>query len=203
MLPQSASGTRKFFLVTALGLPNTAAPCVSTSATRQGAAGNADNTLEENEGVDPSLNMNTADVIFPFSVGKWIAQTFHSASCGTNAQCFANESGCTPTATTNLFGCNLHGTMVLDSINGTKPTTGSGSKTTINPLFTPTFTRPLFEVVPNPLSPPNFGIPANLAPLFGPTGFTCTNATAKTDLKNYGFLVLPAGTAAGDCGHAG
>ena len=199
MLPQSASGTRKFFLVTALGLPNTASSCVSTSATRQGAAGNADNTLEENEGVDPSLNMNTADVIFPFSVGKWIAQTFHSASCGTNAQCFANESGCTPTATTNLFGCNLHGTMVLDSINGTKPTTGSGSKTTINPLFTPTFTRPLFEVV----NATEGTIPANLAPLFGPTGFTCTNATAKTDLKNYGFLVLPAGTAAGDCGHAG
>ncbi len=34
------------------------------------------------------------------------------------------------------------------------------------------------------------------------TGFTCTNATAKADLKNYGFAVLPAGTAPGDCGSA-
>jgi ABC-type phosphate transport system substrate-binding protein len=199
MLPQSASGTRKFFLVTALGLPNTAAPCVSTSATRQGAAGNADNTLEENEGVDPSLNMNTKDVIFPFSVGKWIAQRFHSASCGTVSQCFANESHCTPTSGQNLFGCNLHGTMALDSINGTAPTVGTGKSTTINPGFTAGFTRPLFEVV----NAPQGTVPSNLAPLFGPTGFTCTSSTAKTDLKNYGFLVLPAGTAPGDCGSAG
>jgi len=46
-------------------------------------------------------------------------------------------------------------------------------------------------------------IPAKLAPLFGPTRFTCTNAAAKLDLKNYGFAVLPAGTSPGDCGSAG
>jgi hypothetical protein len=89
--------------------------------------------------------------------------------------------------------------MLLNSINGTAPTVGTGKATVINPAFTATFTRVLFEVVN---SPTQGTIPANLAPYFGPTGFTCTNATAKKDLKNYGFLVLPAGTTAGHCGFA-
>jgi hypothetical protein len=49
---------------------------------------------------------------------------------------------------------------------------------------------------------PKGTVPASLAPLFGPSGFTCTNTTAKADLKNYGFAVLPTGTAPGDCGSA-
>jgi len=49
---------------------------------------------------------------------------------------------------------------------------------------------------------PEGTVPASLAPLFGPTGFTCTNPTAKADLKHYGYLVLPAGTSPGDCGSA-
>jgi ABC-type phosphate transport system substrate-binding protein len=196
MLPQSTSGTRSFFLG-AIGL-TAPGSCVSTSATRQGQAGNADNTLEENEGVDPSLNTNTANVIFPYSVGKWIAQRFHSASCGTVAQCFANETNCHPTGTQNKFGCDLHGTMVLNKLNGTAPTTGTGTKTKINPSFTPTFTRLLFEVV----TATQGTIPAALKSYFGPTGFTCNSATATKDLHNYGFLSLPKGTSPGDCGFA-
>ena len=196
MLPQSSSGTRGFFL-SAIGV-TTPGTCVSTSATIQGAAGHSADTLEENEGIDPSLNKNKANVIFPFSVGKWIAQRFHSASCGTVAQCFANETKCTPTKSQNTFGCDLHGTMALNNINKTAPTTGTGLNTVINKAFTPTFTRLLFEVVAA-----NQGkIPAYLQKYFGPTGFTCTNATAKAHLKSYGFLVLPAGTGPGHCGSA-
>ena len=196
MLPQNGSGTRSFFLG-AIGL-TAPGPCVSTSATRQGAAGANDQTLEENEGVDPSLNMNKADVIFPFSVGKWIAERFHSASCGTVANCFAHPSQCHPTATQNMFGCNTSGTMKLNSINSTAPTLGTGANTRINPGFTPTFTRLLFIVA----NAPQGTVPANLKSYFGPTGFTCTGALAKKHLKSYGFLVLPNGTSAGDCGFA-
>jgi len=196
MLPQNGSGTRSFFLG-AIGL-TAPGPCVSTSATRQGAAGANDQTLEENEGVDPSLNMNKADVIFPFSVGKWIAQKFHSASCGTVSQCFANETNCPNKTGKNMFGCDLHGTMVLDNLNGTAPTTGSGLKTKINPAFTATFTRLLFEVV----NAPQGTVPTALKGYFGPTGFTCNSLTATKDLHNYGFLALPKGTSAGDCGFA-
>jgi ABC-type phosphate transport system substrate-binding protein len=196
MLPQNGSGTRAFFLG-AIGL-TAPGSCVSTSATVQGAGGNGANTLQENEGVAPSLNTNTANVIFPFSVGKWIAEKFHSASCGTIAQCFADPTHCTPTGTQNKFGCNTHGTMVLDKINGTSPTTGSGTKTKINPGFTPTFTRLLYVVV----NAPEGTIPASLKSYFGPTGFTCNSSKSTTDLHNYGFLTLPKGTSPGDCGFA-
>ena len=196
MLPQSASGTRAFFLG-ALGL-TAPGSCVSTSSTVQGAAGNAANTLEENEGVDPSLNTNKANVIFPFSVGKWIAERWHSASCGTVANCFAHPTSCTPNATQNKFGCNTHGTMLLRSINGTAPTTGTGGQTVINSAFTATFSRLLYAVV----NAPQGTVPANLAPYFGPKGFICTNSKAKNHLKKYGFLVLPNGSGPGHCGFA-
>jgi ABC-type phosphate transport system substrate-binding protein len=196
MLPQNGSGTRSFFLG-ALGL-TTPGSCVSTSATVQGAAGNTADTLQENEGVAPSLNKNKANVIFPFSVGKWIAEKVHSASCGTIAQCFADPTNCHPTASQNKFGCNTHGTMVLNKINGTQPTTGTGANTRINPGFTATFTRLLFVVVNAPAGT----IPTSLKSYFGPAGFTCNSTKSTTDLRNYGFLVLPKGGGPGTCGFA-
>jgi ABC-type phosphate transport system substrate-binding protein len=203
MLPQSGSGIRSFFL-SAIGLT---APggCVSTSATRQGAAGASDNTLQQNEGVALSLNTNKANVIFPFSIGKYLAEHFHSASCGTISQCFSDPSHCTPSAGLNLFGCDTHGTLQLNPIQEsnatvTNPTTPFPpvKKSTINLGFDPSFLLLLYEVV----NAPKGTVPASLAPLFGPTGFTCTNSTAKADLKNYGFAVLPAGSSPGDCGFA-
>jgi len=196
MLPQSASGTRAFFL----GAINLTAPgsCVSTSNMVQGAAGANANTLEENEGVDPSLNINKSNVIFPFSVGKWIAEKFHSASCGTIANCFAHPTSCTPTGGQNVFGCNTHGTMVLNSINGTAPTTGTGGQTVINSAFTATFSRLLYAVV----NAPQGTVPKGLAKYFGPKGFICTSTKAKNHLKKYGFLVLPNGSGPGHCGFA-
>ena len=196
MLPQNGSGTRSFFLG-ALGL-TAPGSCVSTSATVQGAAGNGANTLEENEGVDPSLNLNKTNVIFPFSVGKWIAEKFHSASCGTIANCFAHPTSCTPTGGQNVFGCNTHGTMVLNSINGTAPTTGTGGQTVINSGFTSTFSRLLYAVV----NAPQGTVPSGLAKYFGPKGFICTSTKAKNHLKKYGFLVLPNGSGPGHCGFA-
>jgi len=194
-IPQSGSGTAKFFLG-AIGL-TAPGPCVSTSATRAGAAGANDNTLEENEGVAPILNKNKANVIFAFSVGKWIAEKFHSASCGTIAQCFAHPTNCTPTGSQNKFGCNTHGTMVLNKIDGKLPTVGSGANTKVNPAFAANFLRLLFEVV----NAPQGTIPAKYRSYFGPTGFTC-GTKASTDLRNYGFLVLPKGGGPGTCGFA-
>jgi ABC-type phosphate transport system substrate-binding protein len=189
-IPQTGSGTRSFFL-SAIGLTNPGS-CVS----------DASGTLEENEGVNPVLNTSKADVIFPFSVGKYLAERYHSATCF-NTTCTANSNGikCTPKGAQNLFGCNTHGTMVLNEVNGTAPTTPfpltpTTTKAVINAGFTSAFQRFLFEV----LNSPEFSIPAYLQKYFSPTGYVCTNATAKKDLQNYGFLVLPAGTAAGDCG---
>ena len=88
--------------------------------------------------------------------------------------------------------------MLLRSINGTAPTTGTGGQTVINSAFTPTFSRILFVVV----NAAQGTIPANLKKYFGPTGFTCTSTKAKNHLKKYGFLVLPNGSGPGHCGFA-
>jgi len=68
----------------------------------------------------------------------------------------------------------------------------------INSAFPATFQRIVFEVVPfDPntsdhipgATSPVGGV--NMEPIFSASGFVCSNAAAKTDLKNYGFLVSP------------
>ena len=186
-IPQSGSGTRSFFL-SAIGV---AAPgsCVSDDS------GN----LEENEGVNPVLH--DPDAIVPYSIGKYVAEKFHSTACITKSTCAPNANGvsCTHAPGKNRFGCDTHGTMVLEQINGVAPTTGSGAGTVINSSFPATFQRTVFEVVPydpntsDHIPGAEAGAPGgeNLEKLFGASGFVCSNAKAKTDLKNYGFLVTP------------
>ena len=177
-IPQTGSGTRSFFL-TALGNGTAITPgsCVSDGG----------GTIEENEGVNPALA--GPDTIFPFSIGKWIAEADHSATCF-NKACTANSSGkvCAPKSGQNLYGCNTHGTMVLEKINGTAPTTGSGATQKINSGFSSAFIRTLFEVVPFSTSTTDH-IPSYLEPFFGHKGWVCANGTAKTDLLDYGFIV--------------
>jgi ABC-type phosphate transport system substrate-binding protein len=190
-LPQSGSGTLSFWL-TALG-NITPGPCVS----------NVSNTLEENEGINPALNNPGA--IFIFSVGDWIAQSFHAPACTVKATCKANSSGviCKKVPGMDQFWCNIsgkgtpQGAEVLGKISGVAPTTGSGTGTKINPAFPTTFDRTLFDVVPyDPAttdhipgaSSPVGGLP--LEGIFGHSGFDCTSSTAKTDVTNYGFVNL-------------
>ena len=188
-IPQPSSGTRSFFLA-AIGV-TTPGSCVSDD----------NGNLEENEGVNPVLNTNKANVIFPYSVGAYLAARYHSATCE-NSTCTPDSNGiiCSPKGTQPLFQCNDRGTMILGELNGTDPTTpwpltASTTGAKISTSFTPSFLRYLYDVVPGTST-----IPSNLTQYFGPTGWMCTNATAKTDIANYGFLALPAGTAAGDCG---
>jgi hypothetical protein len=187
--PQSGSGTLAFFEA-AIGI-TAPGPCVS----------NVNNTLEENEGVNPALNSPNA--IFPYSVGDFIAQSQHSAKC-LNTSCTANSSGviCTFVPQDNFFFCNVHGTMALGQINGVSPISGSGKSEVINPAFDPTFDRTLFDVVPyDPATTdhiPGASSPVgglNLAAIFGASGYDCSNSKATTDIKNYG--VIPLGAACG------
>ena len=185
-LPQSGAGTLTFWL-SAIGV-TTPGPCVS----------NDNNTLEENEGVNPVLK--TPEAIWIYSVGDWIAQKFHSTAC-TNSGCTSNPP-CTPKAGKDEFGCDVHGTIVLKKINGVAPTTGKNEGTKINPAFDSTFDRTLFEVVPfDPSTADHIpgsesGAPGgvNLEKIFGASGWACTSATAKLDIKNYGFESI------GSCG---
>jgi ABC-type phosphate transport system substrate-binding protein len=177
-LPQTSSGTRAFFL-TAIGL--------GTS----GPGGCVTSTAEENEGVNPVLA--GPNVIFPFSIGKYIAEKFHSANC-VNKTCTGSPA-CHPKSGQNRFGCDTHGNMVLRNINGTKPTTGTGAKTVINAHFSPKFVRTVFVVVRFSSSTSNH-IPKALQKFFDSAGskvkgWACATKTARADLINYGFLPTP------------
>ena len=212
-LPQSSSGTRSFFL-SAIGL-TAPGPCVSTSATVGGSAGASANTLQENDGVALSLNgaagsgVNKRNVIFPYSVADYLAQRYHSTKCF-NVTCGASTSGahaglaCAPAGWEDVFSCNEHGTMMLNKINGTAPTTPfpltkATTNATINPGFTAVFQRFIYNAVRyDPATTDH--VPAYLQPLFGSVGWMCTSATAQQQLQAYGFVPLPAGTAPGDCG---
>ena len=74
-IPQTSSGTRSFFLA-ALGL-TTPGSCVSDLPTKALPGG----SLEENQGTNTAFQKTPQNVIFPYSVGKYIAQRFHSANC--------------------------------------------------------------------------------------------------------------------------
>jgi ABC-type phosphate transport system substrate-binding protein len=172
-LPQTSSGTRAFFLK-AIGLVNPG-PCVNSTA-------------EENEGINPVLK--GPNTIFPYSIGKYIAEKFHSAKC-LNSTCTGSPA-CHPTSTQNRFGCDTHGHMVLRKINGGAPTTGTGTKTVINAKFPANFVRTIFDVVRWASTADN--IPKYLDKFFGPAkrnGWVCSNKTAHQDMINYGFLPTP------------
>lgn len=198
-IPQSGSGTRSFFL-TAIGITSgVPGTCVSDGATKKVPAG----TIEENEGVNALLNKDKPDTIFPYSIGKYIAERYHSAKCLNHFCRPVNGVTCKPSKTQNQFGCNNHGTMVLNEINKTAPTKPfplpkSGSPT-VNPKFSKLFTRSLFIVVPFPKKKQTNGIPNYLLPFFGPKGFTCS-AAAKPILQDYGFVVF--GTDKNPKGHS-
>jgi ABC-type phosphate transport system substrate-binding protein len=166
ILPQPASGTRAFFLAQ-INI-TTPGPCVTAS----------NNSIEENEGTN-KIFKNNKNVIFPFSVGKFVAQGFHSAKCGKK-----------PTKGQNLFGCNQNGVLALRKINGKSPTVGSGKNTKVNAGFSAAFVRTVYDVVRFSTATKDH-IPANEEAIFGHKGWFCTNKTAKTDITNYGFLTTP------------
>jgi ABC-type phosphate transport system substrate-binding protein len=159
VLPQTTSGTRKFFLA-AIGVA-TPGSCVNPVLP------------EENEGT-AAVFRNNKNAVVPFSVGSYISQAFHSAVCTKK-----------PKAGQNEFGCDAIGQLVLHPLNGTAPTTGTKKSTHINKHFTPTFIRTLYNVVRYAPSTKDH-IPARLDRIFGRKGFFCS-AAGKKIITAYGF----------------
>jgi ABC-type phosphate transport system substrate-binding protein len=207
-LPQTGSGTRSFFL-TAVGSGTaiTPGPCVSWGQTSSNPVG----TIQENEGVNNLFKSDAKGLIFPYSVGKYIAQVYHSPACA-KADCAPANTGLNapackkPAKGQNAFGCDEHGTFILNDINGTSPFKKGSKPPVLNPHFTALFSRTVYIVVPYPKTDEQNGIPDYLLSFFGPQGYTCTNATAKDAIADYGFQVYPAGTKKGHsttkCGDA-
>ncbi|HEV2377763.1 MAG TPA: substrate-binding domain-containing protein [Streptosporangiaceae bacterium] len=179
-LPQQSSEVRSFFL-TALGggkTPIKPGACVSTQG----------NTLRENQGVSQVLN--DPDAIVPYSVAAYIAQVYHSAAC-LNSGCTGNPV-CVPVAPENLFGCDQHGVLGLNEINGTKPLSTwpppppPCPQCQINLGFSALFQHFVYTVVRYDETTPDH-IPLALEQFFGSQGWVCTDSAAVTDIHDYGF----------------
>jgi ABC-type phosphate transport system substrate-binding protein len=165
-LPQTGSGTRAFFLK-AINV-TTPGTCVNSS-------------VQENEGTNKLLN--SANAIVPFSIAKYIAEVYHSAPCGKK-----------PTGTQNRFGCDTHGVLGLNKIDGKAPTTGKAPNVTINPGFSTAFIRTVYDVVRYAGTPDH--IPGYLERFFASKnakakGYACNTTAGTNAIKNYGFLPTP------------
>lgn len=180
--PPSTTGVGKFWL-TVLGLKSLAS-CVTV--------------VQQNQGIDTKVFGTTAApnkaVIVPYSIGKYIAQRYHSAAVGKK-----------PTAKQNKFGRDEHGALALGAIAGVSPTVGVGIKTTINKKLDDAgganFTRELYDVVwyaHGKASSDKDGIPTYLEQFFAPAkhvkvaGWFCASKQAKQAIVDYGFLTTPA-----------
>ena len=201
-LPQTASGTRAFFL-TALGggtTPITPGSCVSDGAT----TAFPDGTIQQNEAQDPVLN--SAAAIFPYSVADYLTQGFHDAACTSGCGGTVSDNPvCAPASPENKFGCNQTTTgpgkkpvLTLEKISGVAPTApfplpaeptppAINNNVKVNAKFPAAFQRHVFDVV-------RFGqtgsdpIPTYLQGVFGPSGFICSTTKGKADIQHYGFL---------------
>jgi ABC-type phosphate transport system substrate-binding protein len=163
-LPQAGSGTlstwEKF-----MGLP-TSGPlpsCISQAP-------------EENEGTFKGFN--SANAIFIYSIGAYVAQKYHSAACGAK-----------PTRKQNEFGCNDTGYLTLGKIGGVSPLS-SAKVPTINPKFPKSYWRTLYNVV-NYATGTKDHISKKLEGIFGSTGYLCKSPAAKKAIVDYGFVVTP------------
>jgi ABC-type phosphate transport system substrate-binding protein len=134
-------------------------------------------TLPENVGASKILE--SKNVIVPYSTADYLTQRYHSAACGKK-----------PGQGQNQFGCDASGTLRLNSINGTSPTTGSGARTVLNKPasvvrngYANAFVSTLYDVVRGAKR-----IPRKLTGIFGPQGFFCSRAEQRV-ITDYGFEV--------------
>jgi hypothetical protein len=179
--PQAGSGTLSFWMETALGLATDTEPTCGTAANLL-----VPQQPEENEGVSKVFLLHgkpNPNVIYPFSIGAYLAQEFHAASCKKGA----SHKG------KNKFGCDQNGVLGLNGINvngkSIAPTAKvRGSKIPVtNPKFESTvFERELYVVVPWASTKDH--IPSYMEKFFGKKGYLCKQTSV---IKNYGFEVDP------------
>lgn len=190
LLPPTTAGVTKFWLKQ-LGLSSTPASCLIGTGAGKTAV------LQQNQGISAQFfitkngkEVPNPNVIVPISVGKYIAQAYHSAAPGKK-----------PTKTQNKFGHNDVGKLVLGSISGVAATVGKGTKTKINASLKSAggidFLRDIYDVLWYATSSKNSDhIASNLEPFFASAhakvkGWFCSNKTAQTAIADYGFLTVP------------
>jgi hypothetical protein len=173
IVPQAGSGTLSFWMETALGLTTDTEPTCGTAASLSTAK-----QPEENEGTSSvflSHGKPNPNVIYPFSVGAYVAEAYHSKVCGH-----------APKAGQNKFGCDETGVLHLDGIAGIAPTVKKSGVPVTNPAWNSTvFRRFLYDVVPFATNTSNH-IPTDLEKWFGAKGGASFCKQTKV-LEAYGF----------------
>jgi ABC-type phosphate transport system substrate-binding protein len=175
LVPQTGSGTLKFFMETALGLGTDTEPLCGSLAkdTR------ADQQPEENEGISKVFLLKNGkpnpNVLYPFSVASYVSQEAHSPALHHK-----------PGKGQNRFGFDETGVLFLDGISGLPPTVKSHGVPVINPAWNSTvFRRYVYDVVPFSSARGSVNnIPPDLVKFFGPRGYWCTHNSV---LQDYGF----------------
>ncbi len=174
-IPQSSSGTAKFWALKFYGAEGASLPSCVTRTYNSGAS-----NVQEHDG---SAIENVAGGIMPFSIPKWVGMAKNAASV-------AGFSGVTDVR---------HG-AVLGTLNGVTPTNGAAATLVMNPTFltnttTSLLSRMIFHVVPYRLvTDPTT---AEYTMFKGTTSLVCSHADV---IRAYGFGVLTATTGASACG---
>ncbi|MFB7911435.1 MULTISPECIES: PstS family phosphate ABC transporter substrate-binding protein [unclassified Kitasatospora] len=124
--------------------------------------------VQENEGSD--TNLSDPDALVPYSVAHYIGQVYYGKGSGSDVQ----------------------GPLTIRSIDNTAPVDTTNK--VINGDFAATsYARTVYNVVRDADWKATDAHGTALRSIFGTTGWVCTNATAKADLKSFGFLPLNAG----------
>jgi ABC-type phosphate transport system substrate-binding protein len=175
IVPQQGSGTLSFWMKTALGLTSTTEPTCGTAAGLT-----VNQQPEENEGISTvflSGGKPNPNVIYPFSIGAWLAQKYHSAKCGKK-----------PSKSQNKFGCAVDGVFHLNGISGVAPFVngrGKHAAPVTNKKFPRAFDRFLYAVVPY-FTGTTDHIAPKLEKLLGHGGYFCSRKQASV-VAAYGF----------------
>lgn len=172
IVPQPGAGTLSFWMETALGFTGDSQPVCGSAAKLSATA-----QPEENEGISKLFLLHgkpNPNILFPYSIGSWISQEYHSKTCGKSAKKGQNN-----------FGCDENGVLFLNKIGGTAPTVTVKHVVGINPKFDQKFQRLLYDVVPfytakSPIAP-------ELQRFFGPKGWFCLKSHDQI-IKDYGYL---------------
>jgi hypothetical protein len=185
-IPQSSSGTGKFWALKFYGAEGASLPaCVTRTYPERTVGGEVipAGSVQEHDGTAITMD---AGGITPFSIPKWVAMAKHTA----------NVAG--------FEGVNdVREGAVLGTLNGIAPTAGSGSNLKMNPTFltngsTSFLARSVYNIVPYRL----LTDPSSLeyAMFNGRNSLICQNSAT---ISAYGFGLLTATSGANSCGFTG
>lgn len=172
ILPNTASGTRSFFLsaISATTTPVTPGSCVVNGVRPSGGA-----TIQENDARELSLALpsggSATNALVPYSVAKYV---FQGKPNPNNV-----ERG------TSVIG-NIDPILSTDNADPvTGADTATGNTERLNTAFVSKFRRTVFNVV----ELVGGAVPTKFAPVFRRSGYICSTA-GDTIVRNQGFGVL-------------